>query len=102
MPQQGPTIRIGAKEYDVNRDFTWRELLTVEELGGQPLANDKAFESFGVIAAFVFVIQKRDDPTLAWEGFLDGNISDITGDDEPEQDAKKKAAAKPRPTKPSV
>jgi hypothetical protein len=47
MPQQGPTIRIGAKEYDVNRDFTWRELLTVEELGGQPLARDDAFESFG-------------------------------------------------------
>ena len=101
MPQQGPTIRIGAKEYDVNRDFTWRELLTVEELSGQPLARDDAFESFGVIAAFVFVIQKRDDPALAWEGFLDGNISDITGDDG-EADAVKKPAAKPRPTKPSA
>jgi hypothetical protein len=99
MPQQGPTIRIGAKEYDVNRDFTWRELLTVEELGGQPLARDDAFESFGVIAAFVFVIQKRDDPTLAWEGFLDGNITDIVGGDEPDEAAKPAAKAKARPTK---
>lgn len=98
-----PTIRIGAQEYDVNRDFTWRELLTVEELSGQPLANDKSFESFSVIAAFVFVIQKREEPSLAWEGFLDGNISDITSGDEPDDDADeagaKKPKAKPRPTK---
>jgi hypothetical protein len=37
MAQSGPTIKIGEKDYDVNRDFSWRELLTVEELGGVPL-----------------------------------------------------------------
>jgi hypothetical protein len=60
----GPSIRIGSKDYDVNKDFTWRELLTVEELGGVPLARDGAFESFSVLGAFVFVVLKRDDPTL--------------------------------------
>ena len=95
----GPTIRIGGKEYDVNRDFTWRELLTVEELGGVPLARDEAFESFGVIAAFVFVVMKREDQTLMWEGFLDGNIEDLAPE-EPEPAAKKRAAK--RPPKPAA
>jgi hypothetical protein len=98
MAASGPTIRIGGKEYDVNRDFTWRELLTVEELSGQPLARDAAFQSFAVLGAFVFVVMKREDASLAWEGFLDGNISDLI--DEPEDDPK--PAAKRRPTKPSA
>lgn len=96
----GPKIRIGAKSYDVNSDFSWRELLTVEELAGQPIARDEAFESFGVIAAFVFVLQKRDDASLRWEDFLNGSIEDVTGEDEPEDEAKK-PAAKRRPTKPA-
>lgn len=96
-----PTIRIGAEEYDVNRDFTWRELLTVEELAGYPLAEEKSFNHMAVIGAFVFVIQKRDDASLMWEGFLDSSILDITGDDDAGDDAQSapKAKAKPRPTK---
>jgi hypothetical protein len=96
----GPTIRIGGKEYDVNRDFTWRELLTVEELSGTPLGRDDAFESMGVMGALVFVIQKREDQSLRWEGFLDGSISDLISDDEP--DDEDEPVAKPRPTKPSA
>jgi hypothetical protein len=97
-----PTIRIGAQEYDVNKDFTWRELLTVEELAGYPLAEEKSFNHMAVIGAFVFVIQKRDDASLMWEGFLDSSIMDITGgDDDAPADAQPaaKAKAKPRPTK---
>lgn len=97
MAASGPIVRIGGKEYDVNRDFTWRELLTVEELGGVPLARDEAYETFAVMAAFVFVVMKREDESLMWEGFLDGSISDIIGDDDPA-----KPKAKPRPTKPSA
>jgi hypothetical protein len=97
MAASGPIVRIGGKEFDVNRDFTWRELLTVEELGGVPLARDEAYETFAVMAAFVFVVMKRDDESLMWEGFLDGSISDIIGD-EPEA----KPKAKPRPTKPGA
>lgn len=99
MAQGGPVVRIGGTEYDVNRDFTWRELLTVEELGGVPLARDEAYETFGVMAAFVFVVAKRDDASLSWEKFLDGNISDVIGD---EPEAESKPAAKRRPTKPSA
>ena len=100
MAPTGPTVRIGGKEYDVNRDFTWRELLTVEELGGVPLARDEAYETFAVMAAFVFVVMKREDAALMWEGFLDGNISDIIGD-EPEPDSKPAAKKRP-PTKRSA
>jgi hypothetical protein len=99
MATGGPVVRIGGKEYDVNRDFTWRELLTVEELGGVPLARDEAYETFGVMAAFVFVVMRREDDKLTWEQFLDGNISDVTGED-PQPEAK--PAAKRRPTKPSA
>lgn len=105
MPQaNGPTIKIGKKEYDVNRDFTWRELLTVEELGGVPLARDEAFDHMSVMAAFVFVVLKRDDETLEWAGFMDRNINDLIdeadGEDADDAAPAPKAAVKRRPTTP--
>jgi hypothetical protein len=97
MATKGPTIKIGEKDYDVNRDFSWRELLTVEELGGVPLGRDGSFESMSVMAAFVFVVLKRDDVTLEWAGFLDRNIEELFGSDDEDETPKPKA--KPRPTK---
>lgn len=96
----GPTITIRGKDYDLNRDFSWRELITIEDLSGVPLGHDGAFESLTVLGACVFVVLKRDDEKLKWEGFLDGNIDDIT-EDEPEPPAAKKGAAK-RPPKPAA
>jgi hypothetical protein len=67
----GAVLTIQGKQYDVEKDFTWAELMLVEELG-------PAFRSAGmmrsnrmtVIAAFVFSIQKRDDDALTWEAFV--------------------------------
>ena len=102
MTTSGPTISYGGKEYDVNRDFSWGELLTVERLGGVPLARDDAFDSLSTMAAFVFVLKRRDDKSIEWESFLLGNISDLLGgDDEPEPEPKKPAAKK-RPPKPAA
>jgi hypothetical protein len=99
----GPSIRIGSKSYDVNKDFTWRELITVEELGGVPLARDGAFEAFSVLGAFVFVLLKRDDESLADVGRVPRpqhqrphrRHGRRRGDDAA------KPAAKRRPTKPA-
>jgi hypothetical protein len=85
-PPSGPTIDVEGKTYDVEKDFTWRELLTVEELGGVPLGRPGAFESMAVGGAFVFVVLKRSQPELTWEAFLDRNVTT-----EPE--------AAPRPTR---
>jgi hypothetical protein len=91
--QDTSQINVKGKSYDINKDFSWRELITVEELAGVPLAADGALDRFIVGAAFVFVVMKREDKTLEWDGFLDRPISEITGDvDEP-------AGKKPRPTK---
>jgi hypothetical protein len=49
------------QQYDVEKDFTWEELMLVEQQSGVPLGRDDAFESMATVAAFVFVIEKRDD-----------------------------------------
>jgi hypothetical protein len=74
----GAVLTIQGKQYDVEKDFTWAELMLVEELGGVPLGRDDAFESMSVIAAFVFAIQKREDDALTWEAFVKQPI-DIQG-----------------------
>jgi hypothetical protein len=84
----GAVLTIQGKKYDVEKDFTWAELMLVEELGGVPLGRDDAFESMAVIAAFVFAIQKREDDALTWEAFVKQPI-DIQGE----------AEEKPRPTR---
>lgn len=84
----GAVLTIQGKDYDVEKDFTWAELMLVEELGGVPLGADDAFERMTVIAAFVFAIQKREDDALTWESFVKTPI-DI-------QDGSEK---KPRPTR---
>jgi hypothetical protein len=33
----GAVLTIQGKQYDVEKDFTWAELMLVEELGGVPL-----------------------------------------------------------------
>jgi hypothetical protein len=86
----GAVLTIQGKQYDVEKDFTWAELMLVEELGGVPLGRDDAFESMAVIAAFVFSIQKRDDDALTWEAFVKQPI-DVKDETETE--------AKPRPTR---
>lgn len=89
---KGPTIKIKGKEYDVERDFTWRELLTVEELAGVPLGQAGALNSMGVCGAFFFVVLKREDQSLTWEGFLDGQVGEFTEEDKPVRPTR---AAKP-------
>jgi hypothetical protein len=89
----GATLTIGGKDYDVEKDFTWAELMLVEELGGVPLGKEDAFESMAVIAAFVFSIQKREDDALTWEAFVKTpiDVQDETGSEK-----------KPRPTRAKV
>lgn len=90
----GPTIKVKGKAYDVNKDFTWRELITVEELGGVPLGTDGALDSMAVGGAFVFVILKREQPDLTWDAFLDEAISDVA-EEKPARSRPTKPAAKP-------
>jgi hypothetical protein len=89
----GAVLTIQGKEYDIEKDFTWAELLLVEELSGVPLGADNAFERMTVIAAFVFAIQKRQDESLTWEAFMQTpiDIKDETETADPEK--------RPRPTK---
>jgi hypothetical protein len=83
MPSKdAATVTVKGKEYDVNADFTWRELATVEELAGQPLGARGAMDSALVGGAFIFVVLKRDDPTLEWGAFLDSPVSDVVEDEE--------------------
>jgi hypothetical protein len=86
-----PVLTIQGKKYDVEKDFTWAELMLVEELSGVALGADDAFERMTVIGALVFAIQKREDESLTWEAFVRTPI-DIQGEDEPE-------GKKPRPTR---
>lgn len=85
-------LTIQGKDYDVDRDFTWEEIMLVEELAGVPLGRQGAFESMAVIGGFVFAIQKRADETLTWEQFVKQPLEVTDGDEKPE-------AAKPRPTR---
>lgn len=85
----GAVLTIQGKDYDVEKDFTWAEIMLAEELGGVPLGADDAFERMTVIAAFVFAIQKREDEALTWEAFVKTPIDIQDGTDE----------KKPRPTK---
>jgi hypothetical protein len=98
MPSKdAATVTVKGKEYDVNADFTWRELATIEELAGQPLGAPGAMNSALVGGAFIFVVLKRDDPTLEWQAFLDSPVSDI-GTDEDEAEEKRpptRASKKP-------
>jgi hypothetical protein len=83
MPSKdAATVTVKGKEYDVNADFTWRELATVEELAGQPLGAPGAMNSALVGGAFIFVVLKRDDPTLEWQAFLDSPVSDVATDED--------------------
>lgn len=93
------TVIIGGKEYDVERDFSWEELMLVEELGGHALGSDGAFESMSTLAACVFVIVKRDEPDLTWEQFTKRpmQIEDERSEAAAKPAAKK--AAKTRPTR---
>jgi hypothetical protein len=76
------TINVKGKDYDVNADFSWRELATVEDLAGQPLGAPGALHATLVGAAFIFVVLKREDKTLEWDAFLDSPVSDIGADDD--------------------
>lgn len=84
-------ITIQGKKYDVEKDFTWEELMLVEQQGGVPLGRDDAFESMSVIGAFVFVVLKRENEALTWTEFVKQPIAVSSGDEEPEK--------KPRPTR---
>jgi hypothetical protein len=86
----GAVLTIQGRQYDVEKDFTWEELMLVEQQSGVPLGRDNAFESMTVVAAFVFVILKRDDEGLTWEAFVKQPI-DVT-DETAEQES-------PRPTR---
>jgi hypothetical protein len=88
------TLIIAGKEYDVEKDFTWAEILLVEELSGVPLGRSGAFDSMGVIGAFVFVIKKRADKALTWEKFVTGSIElpEADGDEAPKRPTRAKAA----------
>lgn len=86
----GAVLTIRGKKYDVEKDFTWAELMLVEQQSSVPLGRDDAFESMTVVAAFVFVILKRENESLTWEEFVNQPI-DFSQAEEPE--------AKPRPTK---
>lgn len=94
VPQGSGQITVKGKSYDVNRDFSWRELITVEELSGVPLAADGSLDHFIVGAAFVFVVMKREDKSLEWEGFLDRPVAEVEGAADDENEGKPK-----RPTK---
>jgi hypothetical protein len=90
----GATLTIGGKDYDVEKDFTWEEILLVEELSGVPLGRRGAFDSMGVVGGFVFVIQKRADPALSWEKFVSGSMElpEADGDEAPKRPTRAKAA----------
>ena len=92
----GATLRIGGNEYDVEKDFSWEELMLVEELGGVPLGREGAFESMAVVGACVFVVMKRANAELTWQEFVKQPM-DIT--DERDDAAK---PAKKRPPKPAA
>lgn len=84
MPQarrrSAPSITVKGREYDLEKDFTWKELMLAEELAGTPLGRDDALETMAVGAAFIFVILKRTEPALTWEQFLDSPVSDSSED----------------------
>lgn len=88
----GAVLTIQGKTYDVEKDFTWEELLLAEQQSGVPIARDDAFESMAVIAAFVFVVLKRSEPELTWTDFVKRPI-DVT---QPDETQEPKA---PRPTR---
>lgn len=71
------TITVKGKEYDVNQDFSWKELMLVEELAGMPLGSRDAFLATSTGAAFIFVILKRTDNQLTWEQFLESPVGDL-------------------------
>lgn len=85
----GVSLKIAGKDYDVEKDFTWEELMLVEQQSGVPLGRDGAFDSMAVLGAFVFVVLKRADEALTWEQFVKQTI-DFS---EPEE------AETPRPTR---
>lgn len=86
------TITIEGVEYDVNKDFTWAELMEVEQRGGQPLGRDGSLDSLSTVAAFFFVVRRRKDAALTWEQFVSEPIPNM--DPEPEAEPAEKAAAK--------
>jgi hypothetical protein len=89
----GASVEVHGKNYDIDRDFEWRELITIEELAGIPLGRPGSLEYAVVGAALIFVVMKREDESLTWEEFL--KTPPPKGDDESEAEPK----AKPRPTK---
>ena len=94
----GTILTIKGKPYDIDKDFTWSELMLVEELGGVPLGREGALESMATIAGLVFVVMKRDEAALTWDEFVKQPIDVTDEGDASAQDAK--AGAKRRPTKP--
>lgn len=94
-----PTITIDGTDYDVNKDFTWQELIEVEKLSGLPLGRDGSLDSLAVIAGFFFIVKRRVSPGLTWEAFT---AEPMPAQNEPDETAdgasKPKAKAKPRPT----
>lgn len=80
---QAQTITVQGKTYDVNKDFTWAELMAVEEFAGTGLAADGAFDSVAVAAGFIFVILRRENKTLTKDEFLASAVSDFDQDDAP-------------------
>lgn len=95
------TVTIYGKEYDTEKDFSWAELMLIEEIGGQPLGDERSWQSMAVLAATVFTLLKREDAVLTWEKFVEMpmHITDNRDDAPAKKPAVKKPAAKARPTR---
>lgn len=90
------TIKVKGKDYDINRDFTWDELIQVEDIVGKPLNENGVLDSIRTGAAFIFVVLKRDDSELAWADFIKRPLSEF---EQPDEEPAAKGAAKARPTR---
>lgn len=97
------TLTIHGTEYDVEKDFSWGELMLVEELSGVPLGAPNAFDAMAVLGACVFVVMKRTDAALAWEDFVKQPMMLNDEREEADESARvnraAKRAAKQRPPK---
>jgi hypothetical protein len=82
----GPAqIRIDGKLYDIPDDYTLREAMIFEEMSGRAL-EDSDLKSAAQLGAIVYIILRREDPTVT-EDVLDGIRMSGLGGGEVEADA---------------